>query len=189
MNRIDYSKLISLAANKDARINLAKDSSDALYNFTMAIGNTIDKSSLWTESEMAMITSSLNRWILHKEDSSNIQYLCGSIVYLDLGMNYSPDLSYNHIALVLEDIGSMVMIIPATSTEKIFESAYHPIDNPNGKWYYRRVSTKDGFTKNCSLILSNLKIVAKSSIIKTVGSLTEDINDANSILEKLGKRY
>ena len=185
MNRVDYSKLTALSSDKNARINLAKDSSDALYYFTMALGNTIDTSSSWSESEMAMITASLNRWVLHKNDISNTKYSCGDIVLLEFGMNYSPELSYNHAALILEDIGDMVMVVPATSTEKVYNIAYHPKDNPNGKWYYRRVMKKDGFTKDCSLILSNLKVVAKSSIIRTIGNLTEDINNKNSLFREV----
>ncbi len=185
MNRVDYTKLTTLASDKDARIRLAKDSSDALYYYTMAIGNTIEKSSLWNEAEMAMITASLNRWVLHKNDISNEKYSCGDIVLLELGMNFSPELSYSHVSLVLENIGNMVMIVPATSTEKVYNEAYHPQDNPNGKWYYRRVTTKDGFPKNCSLILSNLKVVAKSSIIKPIGRLTEDINIEDSLYREI----
>ena len=62
--RVNYSDLNTVASDKDARKRLAKDSSISLYNFTMALGNTIESSSSWNEAEMAMITESLNRWVL-----------------------------------------------------------------------------------------------------------------------------
>ncbi len=139
----------------------------------------------WSASEMAMITNSLNRWQDRKTQLSRQQVSVGDILMVDLGLRYAPELSYGHPVLVLEEWKNLMFVVPATSSSSKLAQAYHPLDNPSGKWYYRKISASDGFAHDCVLIINNAKSISKSAILAPMGKLTCDLQDDTQLFREV----
>lgn len=65
--QIDYEKLASIAADPTSRSTMAKDTSEVLASYMQILSNLIFAAERLSESEMAMIVSSLNRWVTKKK--------------------------------------------------------------------------------------------------------------------------
>ena len=101
--RVDYKKLGQIAIDPGYRNQLAKDTSDVLANYLYMMSNLNADVNIWTASEMAMITNSLNRWQDRKTCIDHQPVSVGDILMIDFGLCYAPELSYSHPALVLEE--------------------------------------------------------------------------------------
>lgn len=185
--QIDYEKLANIATNQTSRSTMAKDTSDVLSAYMQLLSNLIYASEKLSESEMAMIVSSLNRWITKKDISVTRSYGIGKIVQMEWGTNFSPELSYKHPVVIIEEWKNTVLVIPTTSTPAKVIAAFHPTDNPTGKWYYRKVGTAEGFAHDCALILNNAKIMSKARITSVSGSITGNLNDENNVFREVRK--
>lgn len=185
--QIDYERLASIATDPTSRSTMAKDTSEVLTSYMQILSNLIFAAERLSESEMAMICSSLNRWITKKDISTKRSYAVGSIVQMEWGNNFSPELSYKHPAVIIEEWTNTVLVIPTTSTPAKVSAAYHPIDNPSGKWYYRKVGIAEGFAHDCALILNNAKIMSKTRIISVSGSITGNLSDENNVFREVRK--
>lgn len=183
--RVDYRKLGQIAIDPNYRNQPAKNTSDVLANYLYMMSNLNADVDSWSASEMAMITNSLNRWQDRKTLLNRQQISVGDILMVDLGLCYAPELSYGHPALVLEEWKNLIFVIPATSSSSKLAQAYHPTDNPNGKWYYRKVSISDGFAHDCVLIINNAKIISKTAILSPIGKLTCDLQDETQLFREV----
>lgn len=183
--KVDYKKLGQIAIDPYYRNQLAKDTSDVLANYLYMMSNLNSDVDIWSASEMAMITNSLNRWQDRKTLLNHQQISVGDILMVDLGLCYAPELSYGHPALVLEEWKNLMFIIPVTSSSSKLAQAYHPTDNPAGKWYYRKVSISDGFSHDCVLIVNNAKIISKTSILSPMGKLTCDLQNETQLFREV----
>ena len=65
--QIDYEKLASIATDSTSRSTMAKDTSEVLASYLQILSNLIFAAERLTESEMAMLISSLNRWATKKK--------------------------------------------------------------------------------------------------------------------------
>lgn len=185
--QIDYEKLASIATNPTSRSTMAKDTSEILASYMQMLSNLIFAAERLSESEMAMIISSLNRWVTKKDISVKRPYAIGTIVQMEWGTNFSPELSYKHPAVIIEEWTNTVLVIPTTSTPAKVAAAYHPIDNPSGKWYYRKVGVTEGFAHDCVLILNNAKIMSKARIISVSGTIAGNLNDDSNVFREVRK--
>ena len=185
--QIDYEKLASIATDPTSRSTMAKDTSEVLASYMQILSNLIYASERLTESEMAMIISSLNRWVTKKELSVKRSYGLGAIVQMEWGNNFSPELSYKHPAVIVEEWTNTALVIPTTSTPSKIAAAYHPTDNPSGKWYYRKAGVAEGFAHDCALILNNAKIMSKARIISASGMIVGDLSDENNVFREIRK--
>ena len=183
--RVDYRKLGQIAIDPNYRNQPAKDTSDVLANYLYMMSNLNADVDDWSASEMAMITNSLNRWQDKKTLLNRQQISVGDILMIDLGLRYAPELSYGHPAVVLEEWKNLMFVVPVTSSSSKLAQAYHPTDNPAGKWYYRKVSVSDGFAHDCVLIINNAKIISKSSILSPMGKLTCDLQDETQLFREV----
>lgn len=183
--RVDYKTLGQIAINPAYRNKPAKDTSDVLANYLYLMSNLNADVDAWSAAEMAMITNSLNRWQDKKAQVNSQNISVGDILMLDFGLCYAPELSYGHPALVLEIWNSLMFVVPATSSASKLSQAYHPKDNPCGKWYYRKVGAVDGFAHDCVLIINNAKIISKSSILSPMGRLTCNLQDQNHLFREV----
>jgi len=134
-----------------------------------------------------MIISSLNRWVTKKDISVTRSYGIGKIVQMEWGNNFSPELSYKHPAVIIEEWANTVLVIPASSTPAKVSVAFHPTDNPSGKWYYRKVGVAEGFAHDCALILNNAKIMSKARIISVSGTIAGNLSDNNNVFREVRK--
>lgn len=185
--QIDYEKLASIATNPTSRSTMAKDTSEVLASYMQILSNLIFAAERLSESEMAMIISSLNRWITKKNISVNRSYGVGKIVQMEWGNNFSPELSYKHPAVIIEEWANTILVIPTTSTSAKVAAAYHPADNPSGKWYYRKVGVAEGFAHDCALILNNAKIMSKARITSVSGTIAGNLSDDNNVFREIRK--
>ena len=185
--QIDYEKLATIATNSTSRSTMAKDTSEVLASYMQILSNLIFAAERLSESEMAMIISSLNRWVTKKDISINRSYGVGKIVQMECGNNFSPELSYKHPAVVIEEWANTVLVIPTTSTPAKVAAAYHPSDNPSGKWYYRKVGVTEGFAHDCALILNNAKIMSKARITSVSGTIAGNLSDDNNVFREVRK--
>ena len=183
--RVDYRKLGQIAVDPNFRNQPAKDTSDVLANYLYMMSNLNADVDSWSASEMAMITNSLNRWQDRKTLVNRQQISVGDILMVDLGLCYAPELSYGHPTLVLEEWKNLMFVIPTTSSSSKLAQAYHPTDNPTGKWYYRKVGVSDGFAHDCVLIVNNAKIISKTTILSPMGKLTCDLQDETQLFREL----
>lgn len=185
--QIDYEKLASIATDPTSRSTMAKNTSEVLSSYMQILSNLIFAAERLTESEMAMIISSLNRWVTKKDITANRSYGVGKIVQMEWGNNFSPELSYKHPAVIIEEWTNTVLVIPTTSTPAKVADAYHPIDNPSGEWYYRKVGVTEGFAHDCALILNNAKIMSKTRITSVSGSIAGNLSDDNNVFREVRK--
>lgn len=185
--RINYEELATIANDSTSRSKFAKDTSPVLFSYLQLMSNLIYAGERFTESEMAMIVASLNSWVTKKEISVDRLYGVGKSVQMEWGTNFSPELSYKHPAVIIEEWKNTVLVIPSTSKPAKVEEAFHPIDNPDGKWYYRKVGTAEGFAHDCALILNNAKIMSKARIISVSGSIIGDLSDENNVFREVRK--
>jgi hypothetical protein len=183
--RVDYRKLGQIALNPAYRNQPAKDTSDVLANYLYLMSNLNADVDAWSASEMAMITNSLNRWQDKKTHVYSQNVSVGDILMVDFGLRYAPELSYGHPALVLETWNNLMFVIPATSSSSKLAQAYHPTDNPSGKWYYRKVGASDGFAHDCVLIINNAKTISKTSILSPMGKLTCNLQDETQLFREV----
>lgn len=185
--QIDYEKLASIATDPTSRSTMAKDTSEVLASYMQILSNLIFAAERLSESEMAMIISSLNRWVTKKDISVKRPYAVGTIVQMEWGNNFSPELSYKHPAVIIEEWTTTVLVIPTTSTPAKVATAYHPTDNPSGKWYYRKVGVAEGFAHDCALILDNANIMSKARIISVSRTIAGDLNDDSNVFREVRK--
>lgn len=185
--RIDYEKLTSIASDSTSRSTMAKDTSEVLASYMQMLSNLIFAAERLSESEMAMIISSLNRWVTKKDISVNQTYGVGKIVQMEWGNNFSPELSYKHPAVIIEEWANTALVIPTTSTPAKVAVAYHPTDNPSGKWYYRKVSVAEGFAHECVMLLNNAKIMSKARITSVSGTIAGNLSDDNNVFREVRK--
>lgn len=185
--QIDYEKLASIATDPTSRSTMAKDTSEVLASYMRVLSNLIFAAERLSEGEMAMIINSLNRWITKKDISVGRPYTVGTIVQMEWGNNFSPELSYKHPAVIIEEWANTVLVIPTTSTPAKVAVAYHPTDNPTGKWYYRKVGVAEGFAHDCALILNNAKIMSKTRIISVSGTIVGNLSDDNNVFREVRK--
>ena len=185
--QIDYEKLASIATDPTSRSTMAKDTSEVLASYMQILSNLIFAAERLSESEMAMIISSLNRWVTKKDISVKRAYAVGTIVQMEWGNNFCPELSYKHPAVIIEEWTNTVLVIPTTSTPAKVAAAYHPTDNPSGKWYYRKVGIAEGFAHDCALILNNAKIMSKARIISVSRTIAGDLNDDSNVFREVRK--
>ena len=183
--QIDYEKLSTIAIDPSSRTKMALHTSEVLSSYLKLLSNLIYSTERLSESELAMITSSLNRWATKKELSTNRTFGIGKIVQMEWGNNFSPELSYKHPAVIIEEWTNTVLVIPTTSSPSKLAIAYHPSENPSGKWYYRKVGAEEGFAHDCVLILNNAKIMSKTRIIATSGCISGNLNDSNNVFREI----
>ena len=78
-----------------------------------------------------------------------------------------------------------MFIVPATSSSSKLSQAYHPKDNPSGKWYYRKVGAADGFAHDCVLIINNAKIISKAAILSPMWKQTCDLQNKTQLFREV----
>ena len=152
------------------------------------------------ENEISDILKSLQIWTTKREYLEYRQYNTadrkweevipnlGDIIFADFGINFSNEISYAHPAVVLENIGKSIFVVPCSSSADKITEAYHPIDNKNSKSLYRKVLKENGFDDICVLEIDKCRVINKSRIIRIQGHLNENINDENSLFNEIKKK-
>lgn len=149
-----------------------------LSSFLKVIHNIIEVGSKINNLEMAMLTDSINHWIIGRnEKKKSKKYLSGTIIEVEFGLSYKTETPYRHSAIVIKDLTNKVLVVPSTSKQEFIKRAYHPIDNPNGDIHFRKVDENDNFDHECVLTLNDMRTISKNRIISICGFIeTQDKN-------------
>lgn len=173
MAYIDFSELRALQGAENSSTELSGNNPDLMNKLNELIDNIKDKIKTVTVDETCDIIMSLQHWVSNKDRISKSDYKAGDIVLVELGNNYRMENAYAHPALVLDNIGEYILLVPTSSQESLIQKAFHPDDNVDGKKFYRRVYIRDGFDCTCVLCTTNFKTVSKGRIIKKKGDLSD----------------
>ena len=186
MARVDFGLLDKIIKDESSESKSAGDSSICLSQFLNIISNITSQANDFTESDLALLTKSLQQFLHRRTFTSCREDIkVGDIFNIDFGINYEPEMSYNHPGLILEEVGDLVLAVPTSTSSKKLQNAYHPIKNKNGQWYYYEVDKTDGFAERCVLILGNVCTISKGRLLEKKGHLTCDISDENSLYRKI----
>lgn len=186
MARVDFNALDKIIRDNSSETRNAGSSSVCLSQFLNIISNFTSKANDFTESDLALLTKGLQQFLNRRAFTGckeNIQV--GDIFNVDFGINYEPEMSYNHPGLILEEIGDLILVVPSSTSSIKLSNAYHPVKNKNGNWYYYEVDKSDGFAERCVLILGNVCTISKGRLLEKKGHLTCDITDENSLYRQI----
>ena len=186
MARVDFNALDKIIRDNSSETRNAGSSSVCLSQFLNIISNFTSKANDFTESDLALLTKGLQQFLNRRTFTGckeNIQV--GDIFNVDFGINYEPEMSYNHPGLILEEIGDLILVVPSSTSSIKLSNAYHPVKNKNGNWYYYEVDKSDGFAERCVLILGNVCTISKGRLLEKKGHLTCDITDENSLYRQI----
>lgn len=186
MAHVDFKKLDQVIKNNSSETRKAGNSSICLSEFLNIISNFTSKVNDFTESDLALLTKSLQQYLNRRtfrtcKEDINI----GDIFNIDFGINYEPEMSYNHPGVILEIVGDLVFVVPTSTSNTKLDNAYHPVKNPGGEWYYYEVDKTDGFAERCTLILGNVCTVSRGRLLEKKGRLTCDVCDDNSLYRQI----
>ena len=171
MERIDFNKLRTVVRDRTSATRNVKASNQCYPEYTSLISNYMVKHNSFKEKESALHIMSMQNWIEKKDQHSATAPNYGEIWLADLGSNYKPECSYVHPTVVIENIGNMVCIVPSTTSPQLLADAYHPVDNPEGNEFYRKVGRADGFASDCVLLLSNIRAISRTRLLDRKGTM------------------
>ncbi len=186
---IPFKKLAEYLKNNKTKCKQTRAYENNIVSHSLLgiIAKLINRFENCTEYEIGLFVRSFDKWLDRKdvvntpENSTIVQV--GDICMVDWNINYTPELSYIHPCLIIEDINNMISVLPVSSSH--IDEAYHPISNPNGNKFYRKVDKSDGFKKECVIFLDELKVISKSRIINKIGSLTCDLKDEEGLFREI----
>lgn len=179
MDNIDFKLLRKIAKSDKAKSSTAKDSKEILESYEKLEKNLKELILDTVQHDAVDYIMSTQNWIGKKENTKwkgecdGDKLSVGDIYIADLGTRYKPEIAYIHPVLVLEIVKNYVLVVPTTTNEDTYLAAYHPKDNPNGKKQYRRVKPEDGFSKECSLILTNVQTISKGRLLDRKGKVMD----------------
>lgn len=192
--RIDFNILRTIIRDKKNKTKKSTDSAVCLSEFINLNENIIDMHRNLMQDESANFILSMQNWITRRTYTTCYDTIdIGDIFYADLGINYMPEFSYHHPVIILEKVGSMVLVVPVSTSEDNINNAYHPTDNPTGDIKMRKVygndkgAQSDGFEKTCAVLLTDIKTISKGRLIKKKGSMS-DINNADSVFKEIKQK-
>lgn len=177
-------------ARSDSKITNAYSTSKILKNYLALINKMNNELETMCIHELGLFSKSMHRW-LSKKDLINVPDISpiaiGDICMIDWSINYKPELSYYHPAVILEEINNMYLVVPTSTKSKVHSKAFHPNENPKGKWYWRKVGVADGFAEDCVLLLDNIKVISTTRIKSKMGRLTCALTDENGLYREIRK--
>lgn len=152
--QVDKNIILTLSKDKTKKSELGKDNLDIrdnMYPFSKEFLGYIET---LTTYEIAAIILDNQNWISSRQSKPiTYSYHFGEIVTVNLGAtNYGYELGYYHPAIIWQDLGTAVLIIPCTSTPKQA--------NP----YIIIADQTHGFKNTTTIMLDKLRIVDKRRI-------------------------
>lgn len=172
MELIDVSKLVSNTKDNSNKQIQCFTSSEGMFEFFKLQNNFFKhtKSNLSLYDLSSWIISK-NRFLLQQKSINNKRYKRGQIIYIDFGINYNGEISYNHPGVVLSETYSKVLIVPCSSSR--IRKAY----DAKNKLFpeYLIGEPTDGFTKKTVLLLDDVRWVSKSRILKDFPPISSNL--------------
>lgn len=141
--------------------------------------------------QTGLFVKSMNDWIdRHNNnnvplDSNLTNINIGDILMIDWNISYSPELSYEHPCVVIDEIENFLFVLPVSGQKQYLEIGYHPIEQIEGDKNYRIVDTIDGFNKRCVIHINQAKTISKTRILYKIGNLQTDSEGKCHLLEEI----
>lgn len=184
--RLNFSKLKLVASSVSAKTKLAKNSAECIGEYVDMISNFTEYSNNLKEEEMALLTMSMQNWMTRrtiKELKGDCKV--GDIFYTDFGVTYNNECSYPHPAVILEEIGNMLLVVPVTTSKDKVDTGFHPVKRKDGNKYYRLVEKdEDGLGETSVIMLSNVRTISKGRLLEKKGEM-KDISKPDSIFREI----
>ena len=118
-------------------------------------------------------------------DKNIVTISVGDIFMLDWNLSYSPELSYEHPCVVINEIDDFLFVLPVSGQKQYIEIGYHPVDKKDGNRNYRIVDVSDGFNKRCVIHINQAKIISKTRILYRMGTLQINEDGRCPLLEEI----
>lgn len=152
--QVDKNTILTLSKDKTKKSEFGKDNLDIRANMYPFSKEFLGYIETLTTYEIAAIILDNQNWISSRKSKPiTYSYHSGEIVMVNLGAtNYGYELGYYHPAVIWQDLGTAVLIIPCTST---FKQA-----NP----YIVTADQTHGFKNTTTIMLDKLRIVDKRRI-------------------------
>ena len=117
-------------------------------------------------------------WVLRSQYASceplGLEIHQGDICFMDFGQAYLNEMGYQHFGLVMALCQKKALVIPMTSNTVQYDSAYDPLQNPNGKMHLMRIGQIEGLNKPSVLFLNDMKFVNTARVIGVKASIPSD---------------
>lgn len=137
--------------------------SRAIEKFINSINNA-------NNDEAEKIGTSITNWGFKREAAyfgNENDLKKGQIIYTDFGLNYKPEMAYNHPSIIIKVKNHMCTVHPCTSNPSKVSKAYHPVFNPKGsKSYYLLKAGEGGLLRDTAVILGQIHTVSVGKIIQ-----------------------
>ncbi|MEG1461567.1 hypothetical protein [Anaerorhabdus sp.] len=115
-------------------------------------------------------------WLLRNQMTSceplGFEIRQGDICYIDFGQAYLNEIGFQHFGLILSIKQKKAFVVPMTSNETQFRTAYDEIDNPTGKKHLMRIGCLPGMAKPSVLFLNDCKYINTARIIDVKAHLS-----------------
>lgn len=108
---------------------------------------------------------------LFSAEEVGVQIAIGDICYIDFGQAYINEMGYQHFGLIMSMCRHKALVIPMTSNEAQYESAYDATKNPMGKIHLMRLGLVAGLVKPSVLFLNDMKYINTARVIDVKGHI------------------
>jgi hypothetical protein len=156
------------AKNKGTRSKIAPE---ILLGAIQFVGNYIKGIKQLNAYESASIIKSDSTWLQKysftkylNKDKKEVKIDIGQVCYLDYGKAYNGELAYYHYGLCISKKEGKILFIPITSGAGWVYDCYHPTKNPNKSKKNRTAYEKEGFSKDCVLMINDAKFLSAGRI-------------------------
>ncbi|OON99656.1 MAG: hypothetical protein ATN35_11585 [Epulopiscium sp. Nele67-Bin004] len=190
---MDFNKLRTLSKDTTNENMKVSQSTDMLNEFTQLITFLVEDFRKLSVKESALFIMSLVNWFKRKDNScykdkktgKSIKPKVGEIYLADLGIAYKPEMGYTHPVIIIGIVGNSLLVVPTTTSKEKLQQAYHPISNPEGKRYLRKVDKIDGFATTCTILLRKGNTISIGRLLEYKGK----VKDENLINEVVNKSF
>jgi hypothetical protein len=198
IKRLDYGRLQPLSENKIKSNHETKafDSDVCKCNTDLFVDNIKNYLLSTSVFECSSLLISENNWFNRKgnteykdKNGNDLTLLPCQIIQIDLGKNYDVECGLIHYGLIIKVLKDKVLIVPMTTTDNEYFNAFHPVENPNGKFHLRRGLLSEGFTKNVTLYINDIRSISIGRLLPYKSVDIINIDAYNSIREHILRFY
>jgi len=153
----------------------ARASDDCLLEVTVVLKEFFDF--IYTEKAETVANGliSLDSWISNRQSGlfKTRELAIGQVYMADLGLGYDFESGYYHPVIILEIIGSTVMVLPVTSSK-------NQVNNVGKSRYIKLIKKTDFENQSLSLavdsvaIMSNLRAMGPNRLLSFIGKINAD---------------
>lgn len=115
-------------------------------------------------------------WLLRNQLTScetlGFEIRQGDVCFIDFGQAYINEIGFQHFGLILSINQKKAFVIPMTSNEIQYRTAYDEIENPTGKKHLMRIGCLPGMAKPSVLFLNDCKYINTARIIDVKAHLS-----------------